>query len=117
MANVAKALLARYPGVGGDDQHLISVTGGTDYTAGGYALTPTDFSFNAFLTDGLGTGLPPTPAYWVVGQALAAGAATGFAGVPAINPTNGKLQFYDPATGAEVADATGFIAYLLAYGH
>ena len=114
---VAKALLARYPGIGGDDQHLISVTGSTDYVAGGYTIAPADFNFNAFLTDGLGTGLPPVPAYWVVGQALAAGAATGFAGVPAVNPTNGKLQFYDPATGAEVTDATGFIAYLVAYGH
>jgi hypothetical protein len=114
---VAKALLARYPGVGGDDQHLISVTGSTDYTAGGYTLTPADFGFTAFLTDGLGTGLPPTPAYWVVGQALAGGAATGFAAVPAINPTNGNLQFYDPATGAEVSNATGAIAYLVAYGH
>src|SRR5215475_1774737 len=116
MASVAKALLARYPGVGGDDQHLISVTGGTDYTAGGYTLVPSDFSFTRFSTDGLGTGLSPLPAYWVVGQALAAGAATGFAGVPAINPTNGKLQFYNPATGAEVTDATGFIAYLVARG-
>ena len=117
MASVAKALLARYPGIGGSDQHLISVTGGTDYTAGGYTLSAADFAFTKFTSDGLGTGLPPTPAYQIVGQALAAGAATGFAGVPAINPTNGKLQFYDPATGAEVADATGFIAYLLAYGH
>lgn len=113
---VTKTLLARYPGVGSEDQHLISVLGSTDYAAGGYALTPADFGFTRFATDGLGTGLPPTPPYWIVGNALASGAATGYAAVPAINPTNGKLQFYDPATGAEVTDATGFTAYLVAYG-
>ena len=119
MANATYTLLARYHGYFGPEfGHLIQVTGGTDYVAGGYAITASTLKFNALATDNLGTSLPPVAGYyWVIGQGNANGAATGFAYVPAINPTNGNLQFFDPATGAEVTDATGAIAYLLALGH
>jgi hypothetical protein len=119
MANATYTKLARYHGYFGPEfGHLVLVVGGTDYTAGGYAITPATLFFNSFSTDNYGTGKPPVSGYyWIVGAGNANGAATGFAYVPAINPTNGNLQFFDPATGAEVTDATGAVAWLFALGH
>ncbi len=114
---MAATLLARYPGIGGEDQHLISFTGDTSYPTGGYIISPSYFGFNAFAPDGLGTGLPPVLPYWLVGESNTGVTADVIA---QINPVNGRLQFFVASTGAEVAgavDVSAFGGYLVAYGH
>jgi len=111
-------LVARYPGIGGEDQHLIAFVGDTSYPTGGYIVNAASFSFNAFAPDGLGTGLPPTVgAYWIVGQTNTG--TTGNYDIQ-LNPVNGRLQFFVSSTGAEVAngvDVSAQGAILAAYGH
>lgn len=114
---MAATLLARYPGIGAEDQHLIAFTGDTSYPTGGYILTPAYFSFNAFASDGLGTGAPPLVPYWIVGETNTGTTADVIAQV---NPANGRLQFFVASTGAEVAngvDVSAFGIIAVAYGH
>jgi hypothetical protein len=111
-------LIARYPGIGGEDQHVINLAGDSSYVTGGYVITPAMFGFNAFATDGLGTGLPPVAApYWIVGPYDTTTTAEFDIKV---NPTTGALQFYVSSTGAEAASASSTAtggAILVAYGH
>lgn len=101
-------------GIDGEDYKTIKVTGDTSYPTGGYAITPALFNFQAFATDGYGSGLPPVAAYWLI---LGDGNGNTFAG---INPANGNMQLYVTTTGVEVAGGTTAatsIVFLAAYGH
>jgi hypothetical protein len=113
---VTATLLARYPGIGGEDQHLVKIAGDTAYPTGGYALTPANFSFTRFAPDGIGTGLPPVLPYWIVGTFDNNTTAEFDAKV---NPVNGNLQLFVSSTGAEVANGVDVSAqgvYAVAYG-
>jgi hypothetical protein len=109
---------AVYRGVGGEDQKSISVLGDASYPTGGYAVTPALFNFNAFATDGYGTGLPPVIGYyWIVSGFDTATTADV---VAQQNPVNGNLQFFLTSTGAELGSGTSAVTYgaiLVAYGH
>jgi hypothetical protein len=98
----------------GEDYKVIKVTGDTSYPTGGYAITPALFNFNAFATDGYGTGLPPVAGNYEI---LGDGNGNTFAG---INPANGNMQLYVTTTGVEVAGASTAatsIVFLGANGH
>jgi hypothetical protein len=101
-------------GLGGEDYRVVKATGDASYPTGGYAVTPALFGFNAFATDGLGTGLPPTLGFYDVFSDLV---TTPYS---IINPANGNLQLIVTATNVEVANGvseTGYTVLLGAWGH
>lgn len=101
-------------GVGAEDYKIVQATGDASYVTGGYAVTPALFGFNAFATDGLGTGLPPTLGAYDVFSDLV---TTPYS---IINPANGNLQLIVTATNTEVANGvnvTAFTVLLGAWGH
>ena len=101
-------------GVGAEDYKIIKFTGDASYVTGGYAITPAMFGFNAFTTDGQGTGLPPTVGvYSVVSDMVTANYGI-------VNPVNGNLQVIVSSTNTELGNglpATGYSTLLGAYGH
>jgi hypothetical protein len=100
--------------IGSEDFRVIQVTGDASYVTGGYAVTPALFGFNAFATDGLGGGLPPTLGFYDVFSDLV---TTPYS---IVNPANGNLQLIVTATNVEVANAAsaaGFTCLLGAWGH
>lgn len=101
-------------GVGAEDYKVIKFTGDTSYPTGGYAVTPAMFGFNAFATDGQGTGLPPVVgAYQVVSDMVTVNYGI-------VNPANGNLQVIVSSTNVEVANTTTAATYstlLGAFGH
>lgn len=108
-----------FRGQGQADIVMIKVVAGNtaDYPTGGYTITPGMFGFNAFETDGQGTGLPPVAGYYGI-LADAMGTPTTWFG--AINPVNGNLQAIVTTTGVEAAsnaNVNGFACLLEAYGH
>jgi hypothetical protein len=101
-------------GLGAEDYKQAKVSGDASYPTGGYAVPPSAFQFNAFATDGLGTGLPPVLGYYQVIADLQG------ANYAVINPANGNLQFFVQTTGVEVANAVNVstVSTLLgAFGH
>ena len=106
-------VLQRIDGVGPARLVVIKVTGDSSYPTGGYAVTPAMFGFNSFLSDGLGTGLPPVAGnYTIEGE----GVGNVFAG---INPANGNLQLYVTTTGVEVGSGVSeatYVGFLSAMG-
>ena len=101
-------------GVGAEDYKVIKLTGDTSYPTGGYAITPAMFGFNAFATDGQGTGLPPVVGSYSVLSDM------GVVNYGVVNPANGNLQVIVSATNAEIANgltAATYSTLLGAFGH
>lgn len=109
--------LQRLSSAYGYNATVVKAVGDTSYPTGGYAVTPALFGFNAFATDGLGTGLPPTLGnYAILGDAM----GTPDTWYSAINPANGNLQLFVTTTGVEVAAAVNvstFAVVLEALGY
>lgn len=101
----------------GYDATVVKATGDSSYPTGGYAVPASLFGFNAYATDGLGSGNPPTLGnYAILGDAM----GTPDTWYSAINPANGNLQLFVTTTGVEVANAVNvstFNVILEALGH
>ena len=109
--------LAVYRGQGQADLVCIKATADTSYPTGGYAVPASLFFFNAYETDGSGSGLPPTIGFYSIEADAMGTPQTWFA---AVNPVNGNLQLFVTTTGVEVAAATNvstFNCILEALGH
>jgi len=111
--------LAVYRGQGQCDEVTVKVvaTNTADYPTGGYAITPSMFGFNAFETDGQGSGIPPVIGYYNIDADSMGTPQTWFG---AVNPVQGNLQAFVTTTGVEAAsnaNVNGFSCILTSYGH
>jgi hypothetical protein len=109
-------IVQRIDGIGPGRYVVIKAVGDTSYPTGGYPVTPALFGFSSFISDGLGTGLPPVAgSYGVLSDAMVP-TASYYSNLVA---ATGNLQLLAVATGAEVTSATNvsaFQCYLEAYG-